>query len=76
MHIWYYVIEVIEMAEFCLDCWNKINETHEAKWRYVLSWDKDLCEECGQYKRVIVAERVWSRTLRALLETIKHTQNR
>ena len=49
------------MAEFCLDCWNKINETHDYKWRYAFSWDKDLCEECGKYKRVIVAERLWSR---------------
>ena len=40
-----------------MDCWNKINETHDSKWRYALSWDKDLCEECGQYKRVIVVER-------------------
>ena len=47
------------MAEFCYECWNKINETHEPKWKYVLSWGKDLCEECGEYKRVIVAERSW-----------------
>ena len=64
------------MAEFCLDCWNKINETHNSKWRYVLSWNKELCEECGQYKRIIIVERVWSRVLRTLAEAIVNIQNR
>ena len=49
------------MAEFCLDCWNKINETHDSKRRYAFSWGKELCEECGRHTRVIVAERFWSR---------------
>ena len=48
------------MAEFCLECWNQLNGTNDTKWRYVLSWEKDLCEGCGQYKRVIVMERHWS----------------
>jgi hypothetical protein len=30
------------MAEYCLDCWNKLNETKDSRWRYVLSWGKDL----------------------------------
>ena len=59
------------MAEFCLDCWNKINETQDSKWRYVLSRDKDFCEECGQYKQVIVVERLWSRAQRVLAEARK-----
>ena len=63
------------MAEFCLDCWNKINETHDSKWRYTFSWGKDLCEECGQYKRVIVVERFWSRVQRALVEAIQNIKN-
>ncbi len=53
------------MAEFCLDCWNKINGTNHTKCRYVLSWELDLCEECGEYKRVIVVERLWSRLQRS-----------
>lgn len=76
MHIWYYDIGMIDMAEFCLDCWNKINESHDSKWRYVFSWDKDLCEECGQYKRVIVVERFWSRAQRALTEAIENIQSK
>ncbi len=63
------------MAEFCLDCWNKINEAHDSKWRYAFSWDKDLCEECGQYKRVIVAERFVSRAQRVLVKVIENLYN-
>ena len=64
------------MAEFCLDCWNKINETNDSKWRYILSWNKELCEECGQYRRVIVVERYWSRAQRMLADAIEHIQRR
>lgn len=64
------------MAEFCLDCWNKINESSDSKWRYALSRETDLCEECGEYKRVIVVERPWSRTQRALADTFRGLKNR
>lgn len=60
------------MAEFCLECWNQINETKDSKWRYILSLRKDLCEECGQYKRVIIVERLWSRTQRTITEAIEN----
>jgi len=46
------------MAEFCLECWNKLNETKDSKRRYVLSRELDFCEECGTYKNVIVRERL------------------
>ena len=64
------------MAEFCLDCWNKLNETQDRPSRWVLSWGKELCEECAQYKRVLVAERLWSRTQRLLAEAIENIRNR
>ena len=60
------------MAEFCLECLNKLNKTNDSKWRYVLSWEKDLCEECGQYKRVVIVERVWSRVQKSLAEIIEY----
>ena len=63
------------MAEFCLECWNKLNETNDSPWRYVLSWEKDLCEGCAEYKRVIVVERLWSRAQRCFLETIALSKN-
>ena len=64
------------MAEFCLDCWNKINETNDSKCRYVLSFRKELCEECGELKRVIIVERLWSRIGRAISEIIENIKNR
>jgi len=45
------------MAEFCLECWKRINEeTGEGK-RYILSNDLDLCEGCGEFKPVVIAIR-------------------
>ena len=45
------------MAEFCLDCWNKLNGTDYTKWDVKLSWGRDFCAECGEYKRVVVVMR-------------------
>ena len=45
------------MAEICLECWRKLSEQREPRWKYVLSRELDLCEECGEWKRVIVRER-------------------
>ncbi len=45
------------MAEFCLDCLNKINETQDSKRKYVLSKELDLCEGCGELKPLIIMER-------------------
>ena len=45
------------MAEFCLDCWNKLNNSSFTEREYVLSDEPDLCEECGEWKPVIVTVR-------------------
>lgn len=45
------------MAEFCLECWNELNGTNDSEKEYIMSKDLDLCEGCGEWKRVIVAER-------------------
>jgi len=45
------------MAEFCLDCWNKIMETNDPKNKFVLSRKPDFCEECRQWKSVILPAR-------------------
>lgn len=45
------------MAELCLQCWNKINGTHDPESKYIISKDLELCEECGKLKHVIVVER-------------------
>ena len=45
------------MAEFCLDCWNKINGFEDDERKYIMSKDLDLCEGCGEWKSVIIMER-------------------
>ena len=45
------------MADFCLDCWNKLNETHHKKSKYILSKERYFCEECNEFKNVIVVGR-------------------
>ncbi len=45
------------MAEFCLDCWNRINESNDSEKKIVLSKDLELCEGCGEWKPVIITLR-------------------
>lgn len=45
------------MADFCLECWNKINESADSPKKYIFSKDLGLCEGCGEWKSVIIAER-------------------
>ena len=45
------------MAEFCLKCFNEINEFSLNRFDVILSWDLDLCEHCGKYKRVVTGFR-------------------
>ena len=49
--------EVIGMAEFCLECWNKIMNTNDPPQKYVLSKEADYCEECGRWKPVVIRKR-------------------
>lgn len=42
------------MAEFCLDCWNKIMGVNDPPGKYIISREVDLCEECGEWKPVII----------------------
>lgn len=41
------------MAEFCLDCWNELNDTHLTERDVILSKERDLCEGCGEPRRVV-----------------------
>ena len=44
------------MAEFCPECWNRINKTENSQRKYVLTKEPELCEGCGEYKQVIISE--------------------
>lgn len=50
------------MAEFCVDCWNRINHLQKTEKDYILSKELDLCKGCGKFRHVIVRERMgfWS----------------
>ena len=39
------------MAEFCVDCWNKLIGENLSANKYILSKEAEFCEECGQCKK-------------------------
>ncbi|MCL2748355.1 MAG: hypothetical protein FWE59_06850 [Oscillospiraceae bacterium] len=45
------------MAEFCLDCWNKLNHIRLKAEDVVLSDYLDFCEACAEMKPTIVCYR-------------------
>lgn len=42
------------MAEFCLSCYNEMENTHLTEKDVTLSEDVDLCEGCGERKQVVI----------------------
>ena len=45
------------MSEICFDCLNEIFGGNEDVKNYVLSDDLELCENCGEYKIVVITRR-------------------
>lgn len=45
------------MSEICFDCLNEVFGGKEDAKNYVLSKSFDLCESCGEYKRVVITKR-------------------
>ena len=45
------------MAEFCLDCWNRLNESNDSEKKFILSKDLEFCEGCGEWKPIIIMMR-------------------
>lgn len=43
------------MAEFCFECYNKLHGGNRKKENYIISDELDLCEGCGEYKRVVIS---------------------
>jgi len=69
------------MAEFCLDCLNRMDGTNLTKADVIL--DFDLCEECGEIKPCVVCYRPWTALLirskqepaRRRIERRKHSKH-
>lgn len=45
------------MAEFCPNCWNRLHGTNESEKKFILSKEPELCEGCGEQKRIVIVER-------------------
>ena len=47
------------MAEFCLECFNKLANANYTERDFILpdEDDLDLCEGCGEWKRVVIVRR-------------------
>ncbi|MGN0803464.1 MAG: hypothetical protein ACI4MF_12795 [Candidatus Faecivicinus sp.] len=47
------------MAEFCLECLNRMEHTNATERDYILTDEDDLefCEGCGEWKRVVICQR-------------------
>jgi predicted amidophosphoribosyltransferase len=63
------------VSEICLDCWNKLNETKDPARKYILTWRKELCEDCGQMKRVIIRMRlpyIYLDLAREMIENVRY----
>lgn len=49
------------MAEFCLDCLNRISKTNYTEKDFALSKYLELCEGCGEMKKVVTGKKLnWS----------------
>ena len=48
---------VITLAEFCLECFNKLNKTNYSKYDCVMSKDLEFCEECNELKKAVISIR-------------------
>ena len=52
----YSIYEVIFMAEFCLECFRKMNPEFD-KYEYILTKELNFCEECGELKHTVLVEK-------------------
>ncbi len=47
------------MAEFCADCYNKLEGTNEKEDEFLMSDSLYVCEGCGREKYVVIRRREW-----------------
>lgn len=64
------------MAEFCAECFSKVFNEKVTERKYIFSEDLDLCDRCGEWKRVVVRIRhprfhMWKMKTMARLNWLK-----
>ena len=67
------------MSEICVDCWNKELEKPDKPGKFIRSWRPELCEECGQYKRVIIRYKwryIIADRFLELVENVRYLRNK
>lgn len=64
------------MAEFCLDCLNKYMGTEDDQKKFVITRNAQLCEGCGQYKRVVIRYKMRYMIADRWTEIVENVRNR
>ena len=63
------------MAEFCVECWNRLNGPEAEEAQPILSKRPELCEGCGRLRPVVVGlkrQRGDPRRTSLALQTLHH----
>ncbi len=45
------------MAEFCIDCLNKISNTHYKEKDFIMSENLEFCDECCDFKHIVITRK-------------------
>lgn len=45
------------MAEFCMECLNKISETNFKEKDFILSENLEFCEECCKFRHIVIVSK-------------------
>ncbi len=59
------------MAEFCMECLNKISDTNFKEKDFVMSKGLDYCEECCQLKHIVIKRKTSSDFFSRIFSAIK-----
>lgn len=45
------------MAEFCMECLNRISETNFKEEDFIMSEALEFCEECCKFKHIVIVRK-------------------
>lgn len=49
------------MAEFCLPCWNKLNDVNLNEKDVIIAKYTDICEGCSEIKKIVTGFKIKGR---------------